>query len=198
MVFDQMRPDYIDRFDLGNFKRLRDSSRNYPEAYVGHLASQTIVSHLVIPTGLAPKDLPWQDDAIVDVEGVMGKPGAAYDADAFTREECGVSLNGCRESVFFQRGSGRAGAGLLDRSKGYAAQCIRRAARVDDRHAGTSGGTLRTGRRQRSCVHLRERALLARMRRDLRHRPLDGLHARWQPVTSPATIPRAPAVTSGR
>ena len=87
MVFDQMRPDYIDRFDLKNFKRLRDSSRNYPEAYVGHLASQTIVSHLVIPTGLAPKDLPWQDDAMVDVDGVLGKPGAAYDADAFTRDD---------------------------------------------------------------------------------------------------------------
>jgi hypothetical protein len=87
MVFDQMRPDYIDRFDLKNFKRLRDSSRNYPEAYVGHLASQTIVSHLVIQTGLAPKDLPWQDDAMVDVDGVLGKPGAAYDADAFTRDE---------------------------------------------------------------------------------------------------------------
>ena len=87
MVFDQMRPDYIDRFDLMNFKRLRDSSRNYPDAYVGHLASQTIVSHLVIPTGLAPKDLPWQDDAMVDVDGVLGKPGAAYDADAFTRDD---------------------------------------------------------------------------------------------------------------
>jgi predicted AlkP superfamily pyrophosphatase or phosphodiesterase len=35
MVFDQMRPDYIDRFNLENFKRLRSSSRNYPEAYVG-------------------------------------------------------------------------------------------------------------------------------------------------------------------
>jgi hypothetical protein len=81
MVFDQMRPDYIDRFDLGNFKRLRASARHYPEAYIGHLASQTIVSHLVIPTGMAPKDLPWQDDAFVDVDGVLGKPGAAYDAD---------------------------------------------------------------------------------------------------------------------
>ena len=100
-----MRPDYIDRFDLKNFKRLRDSSRNYPEAYVGHLASQTIVSHLVIPTGLAPKDLPWQDDAMVDVEGVLGKPGAAYDADAFTRDDMWRFLEGSRASVFCQRGS---------------------------------------------------------------------------------------------
>jgi hypothetical protein len=87
MVFDQMRPDYIDRFDLKNFKRLRESSRHYPEAYIGHLGAQTIVSHFVIPTGLAPKDLPWQDDSFIDVEGVMGKPGAAYDADELTLEE---------------------------------------------------------------------------------------------------------------
>ena len=87
MVFDQMRPDYIDRFDLQNFKRLRATSRHYPEAYIGHLGAQTIVSHLVIPTGLAPKELPWQDDVFVDVEGVLGKPGAAYKTDDLAREQ---------------------------------------------------------------------------------------------------------------
>lgn len=87
MVFDQMRPDYIDRFNLQHFKRLRAASRDYPDAYVGHLASQTIVSHLVIPTGLAPRELPWQDDAFIDVEGVLGKPGGAYDADELSREQ---------------------------------------------------------------------------------------------------------------
>lgn len=78
MVFDQMRPDYVDRFNLTNFKRLRASSRNYPDAYVGHLGSQTVVAHAVIPTGLRPGDLPWQDEAMVDFEGVVGRPGAAY------------------------------------------------------------------------------------------------------------------------
>ena len=85
MVFDQMRPDYIDRYNLEHFKRLRASSRHYPEAYIGHLASQTIVSHLVIPTGLAPRELPWQDDAFIDVAGVLGKPGGVYDADELSR-----------------------------------------------------------------------------------------------------------------
>ena len=87
MVFDQMRPDYIDRFNLGHFKRLRSASRNYPDAYIGHLASQTIVSHLVIPTGLAPRELPWQDDAFIDVAGVLGKPGGVYNADDLSREQ---------------------------------------------------------------------------------------------------------------
>jgi len=87
LVFDQMRPDYIDRFGLENFKRFRGSSRNYPEAYVGHLGSQTVVSHLVISTGLLPKWLPWQDDAIFDEKGTLGKPGAAYEATTLTRAQ---------------------------------------------------------------------------------------------------------------
>jgi hypothetical protein len=87
MVFDQMRPDYIDRFDLKNIKRLRAGSRNYPEAYVGHLASQTVVSHLVIPTGMPPKELPWLEDVLLDAEGALGKPNAAYKTDDLTRDQ---------------------------------------------------------------------------------------------------------------
>lgn len=78
MVFDQMRPDYIDRFGLANFKRLRATSRNYPDAYVGHLSSQTVVAHMVIPTGLRPGALPWMEDVLVDVDGALGSPGGAY------------------------------------------------------------------------------------------------------------------------
>ena len=84
LVFDQLRPDYIDRFDLKNFKRLRSTSRDYPNAYVGHVGAQTVVSHLVIPTGLLPKALPWQDDAFVDMKGDLGKPGAAYETTTLT------------------------------------------------------------------------------------------------------------------
>jgi len=87
MVFDQMRPDYIDRFNLEHFKRLRDRSRHYPDAYVGHMASQTVVSHLVIPTGLAPKDLPWQEDVWLDIDGAIGPVNAAYDTALITRDQ---------------------------------------------------------------------------------------------------------------
>ena len=87
LVFDQMRPDYIDRFDLRNFQSFRASSRHYPEAYVGHLGSQTVVSHLVIPTGLLPKALPWQDDVMLDRAGTLGKPDAAYETARLTREQ---------------------------------------------------------------------------------------------------------------
>jgi hypothetical protein len=87
MVFDQMRPDYIDRFDLPHFKQLRAASRHYPEAYVGHLSSQTIVAHVVIPTGLPPRALPWTEEVMVDEAGLLGKPGAAYKSSEFTRDQ---------------------------------------------------------------------------------------------------------------
>src|SRR5687768_4321340 len=87
MVFDQMRPDYIDRCDLKNFKRLRASSRHYPDAFVGHLSSQTVVAHMVIPTGLRPGALPWVDDVLVGVDGTIGKPGAAYNTGKLTRDQ---------------------------------------------------------------------------------------------------------------
>ena len=87
MVFDQMRPDYIDRFDLKNFKRLRASSRNYPDAYVGHLSSQTVVAHLVIPTGLPPGALPWVDDVFVDEKGLLGDAGLPYKTADLKRDQ---------------------------------------------------------------------------------------------------------------
>jgi len=91
MVFDQMRPDYVDRFGLENFKRLRASSRHYPDAYVGHLASQTVVAHLVMPTGLPPRALPWVDEASVDEAG-FAHAHASPAVRRFARE-LGVDLS---------------------------------------------------------------------------------------------------------
>lgn len=78
MVFDQMRPDYIDRFHLKNFQQLRRHSLNYSEARVGHLASVTVVSHAVMTTGLAPKDLPWSENVFWDRQGLIGEKDKTY------------------------------------------------------------------------------------------------------------------------
>jgi hypothetical protein len=102
MVFDQMRPDYIDRFGLQNFKRLRASSRHYPDAYVGHLASQTVVAHLVMPTGLPPRALPWVDEASVDETGTLGKPGAAYKTGELRRDQTWKLLQAIPREQFLQ------------------------------------------------------------------------------------------------
>ncbi len=87
MVFDQMRPDYIDRFNLKTFKKLRDKGTNYPNAYVGHLSAVTVVSHLVLNTGLLPKYLPWQDDVFWDAEGIVDKKDKLYATDHLTNEQ---------------------------------------------------------------------------------------------------------------
>jgi hypothetical protein len=100
MVFDQMRPDYIDRFGLENFKRLRASSRNYPDGYVGHLTSQTVVAHAVIPTGLRPGALPWVDEAMVDFGGAIGKPELTYRTGRLTRPQYWQLLKGIPREQF--------------------------------------------------------------------------------------------------
>jgi hypothetical protein len=87
MVFDQMRPDYIDRFDLKNFKRLRKISTNYNEAYVGHLASVTVVSHAVMTTGLLPKDLPWSENTFWDRKGLLGDADQIYNTLTLAQDQ---------------------------------------------------------------------------------------------------------------
>jgi len=95
-----MRPDYIDRFDLRHFQALRAASRHYPEAYVGHLGSQTVVSHLVISTGLPPKALPWQDNVMVDWAGTLGDPGAVWDTGRLTTDQAWTLMASIPRSAY--------------------------------------------------------------------------------------------------
>jgi hypothetical protein len=74
-----MRPDYVDRYDLKNFKRLRKIGHEFKTSYVGHSPSVTVVSHAVMTTGLLPKDLPWEDEVYIDSNGVIGSKGKVWD-----------------------------------------------------------------------------------------------------------------------
>ena len=78
LVFDQLRPDLIERFQMKAFQRLKQEGISFPNAIVGHLGSVTVVSHPVITTGLLPKHLPWQDEFFKDTQGVLGKKDAFY------------------------------------------------------------------------------------------------------------------------
>lgn len=69
LVFDQLRPDLIDRYGLKTFQKLREEGLSFPNAHVGHLSSLTVVSHTVMSTGLLPKNLPWQADVFKDAKG---------------------------------------------------------------------------------------------------------------------------------
>mgnify|MGYP001560630098 CR=1 FL=1 len=102
MIFDAMRPDFVDRFGMKNFKRLQQMSRNYPQAYVGHLFSETVVAHAVIPTGLPPRLLPWDDDLFWDKDGRLGKGDAFYLTGNLSIEQHKQLLGDLPSHVFLQ------------------------------------------------------------------------------------------------
>ncbi|HVO30878.1 MAG TPA: alkaline phosphatase family protein, partial [bacterium] len=72
VVIDQLRADLVDRGDMPNLKRLRERGAYFPDAYVGHVAAKTVVSHGVLTRGVFPRRLGWEDDAFRDVGGVLG------------------------------------------------------------------------------------------------------------------------------
>lgn len=78
LVFDQMRAEYIERFDLSNFKRAQKMGVNFDHGFVGHLESNTIISHPVISTGNLPRNLPWSAQVSKDTEGRLGAKDDFY------------------------------------------------------------------------------------------------------------------------
>ena len=73
VLFDQMVPQYADQFDMPNFRRVRSQGTYYKNAYLGYMASETVVAHNVITSGLLPKNMGWTDEAFRDVFNVFGK-----------------------------------------------------------------------------------------------------------------------------
>ena len=94
VLFDQMLPQYADQFDMPNFRELRDSGTDFKKAYLGYMASETVIAHNVITSGLEPRHMGWTDEAYRDHDNVFGK-GA--DADAHHRRPEPVRLRAARE-----------------------------------------------------------------------------------------------------
>lgn len=78
IVLDQLRPDFIDAFDMENVKALMAGGANFKNAYLGHMASETVVSHNVMTSGMLPKHMGWADEWYRDTDGVLGNPGDMY------------------------------------------------------------------------------------------------------------------------
>lgn len=72
LVLDQLRPDFIERFDMQNVAKLMRDGQNFDNAYLGHMASETIISHNVMTSGQLPKDMGWQDEVFRDTENILG------------------------------------------------------------------------------------------------------------------------------
>ena len=73
VLFDQMVPQYADQFAMPNFRRLRDGGTNFDKAFLGYMASETVISHNVIPSGLLPKHMGYTDEAYRDADNLLGK-----------------------------------------------------------------------------------------------------------------------------
>ena len=58
---------------MPNFRRIRDAGTNFKNAYLGYMASETVIAHNVITSGQSPKNMGWVDEAYRDSANVFGK-----------------------------------------------------------------------------------------------------------------------------
>ena len=73
VLFDQMLPEYANQFNMPNFRSLRDAGTNFKKAYLGYMASETVIAHNVITSGQLPKHMGWVDEAYRDAGNLLGK-----------------------------------------------------------------------------------------------------------------------------
>jgi len=72
VLFDQMVPKYADQFDMPNFRAMRNQGTNFKNAYLGYMASETVISHNVIVSGQLPAHQGWVDEAYRDTQNIVG------------------------------------------------------------------------------------------------------------------------------
>ena len=71
IVLDQARPDTITRYGMENVQALQRKGKSFPNAIVGDMAAETVVSHNVITSGLFPKDMGWSNEVYRDEDNVL-------------------------------------------------------------------------------------------------------------------------------
>lgn len=77
-MLDQARPDTIQRYGMENVQTLMRDGVSFPNALVGHMAAETVISHNVITSGLLPKHMGWSNEVYRDSGNVLGTPGAYH------------------------------------------------------------------------------------------------------------------------
>jgi len=78
IMLDQARPDTIERYGMERVQQLIEEGKSFPNALVGHMAAETVISHNVITSGQFPKHMGWSNEVHRDVDGVLGTPGDYY------------------------------------------------------------------------------------------------------------------------
>jgi predicted AlkP superfamily pyrophosphatase or phosphodiesterase len=72
VLFDQMRPEYADRFNMPNFRRLRAQGSDFKNASLGYMGAETVVAHNVLMSGQQPRHMGWVDEAYRDTGNLLG------------------------------------------------------------------------------------------------------------------------------
>jgi Type I phosphodiesterase / nucleotide pyrophosphatase len=78
IVLDQARPDTITRYGMENVQELQRKGTSFPNAIVGHMAAETVISHNVLTSGLFPKDMGWSNEVYRDTDNVLAGGAGAY------------------------------------------------------------------------------------------------------------------------
>jgi arylsulfatase A-like enzyme len=78
VVIDQFRPDFVERFDMRNVRRLMRDGVNFRRALLGHMAATTVVTHNVLTSGRLPKHMGWSNEVLRDVDNALGEGAGAY------------------------------------------------------------------------------------------------------------------------
>lgn len=87
LVLDQLRPEFIEAFDMRHVKALVAGGTNFPKAYLGHMAAETVISHNVMTSGQLPKNMGWSDEWYRDAAGVLGPRNKQYVTGSMSREQ---------------------------------------------------------------------------------------------------------------
>lgn len=88
ITMDQMKPQYVDMYGMTNMKWLQNHGVSFENAIVGQLASETVVSHNSIVSGQFPKHMGWSDEAMRDVDDILGYgPGAIITVGDLTYDQ---------------------------------------------------------------------------------------------------------------
>jgi hypothetical protein len=113
VLFDQMVPAYADQFHMPNFRRLRDEGTNFREAHLGYMASETVIAHNVITSGMSPRNMGWVDEAYRDVDNLLGKgAGAMHLTGSFSQADFDLLVAGSGDIAV--RTSSRSSSSLFD------------------------------------------------------------------------------------
>src|SRR4029078_6875814 len=70
--------DASTRYGLEHVQELQRKGTSFPNAIVGDMAAETVISHNVITSGRFPKHMGWSNEVYRDQDAVLGPAGAYY------------------------------------------------------------------------------------------------------------------------